>query len=106
MQEHDAPLTTTLRINRSGWLGTIVPTPRASRAFFPAYGDAMFQLLIDGAPVPPIPASWQMGQAETWCNLFVALFCLFWLVMLLLPSAWFVAVFEIAFPFLPRPKRD
>jgi len=58
------------------------------------------------SPIPPYLEVPPMGPFETWLNLFIGVLALFSLVLLILPRAWFVAVFRAAFPFMPDRLED
>lgn len=61
----------------------------------------MFQL---PAPVPPGTEQHVSTVFEAWFGLFMAFWVFFGLILLLLPEELTDAVWQIAFPFLPRKK--
>jgi hypothetical protein len=87
------------RVNEATWLERIVhhaeSVPHESE-------DAMF----DGcAPIPDYPPGYDPGPPDLFtCILLV------WIVIallaMLLPRPWFVALFKIAFPFMPDRLED
>lgn len=53
-------------------------------------------------PFPPDVPIAPLGLCECLC----LVWCAFWLVALCLPRPWFVALFKIAFPFMPDRLED
>ena len=59
-------------------------------------------MFFDGAPIPPGAEFPLISPFEAWCNLFLAFWLGFFMLLLVLPRPWSDALFETAFPFLPR----
>jgi hypothetical protein len=55
------------------------------------------------SPIPAYPEISSINPVETFLNLFLVALILFTLTLTLLPRAWFLAVVQIAFPFLRPP---
>ncbi len=66
----------------------------------------MLCLLFDGVPFPfeppPSPRLLQPTEFDQVCGFVVLYLFLLTVISLLLPRPWFVALFRIAFPFMPE----
>ena len=58
--------------------------------------------MYDGSPIPPCPDCPVPGPIESFVSLMLAFWLFFFLLVWLLPPAWGDAIWNTAFPFMPR----